>query len=286
MNDKEANSAMTYEERIRNARTGLSPSFLRLANFLLDSYTEAAFLTATELAHTIDIDPGTVVRFSQHLGYHGYPELQAEIRERVKRECFLELKFESNTTSEAAANALDEVVQTLKAFQRSFSVNLANKLITLLDEVERVILLAEGLAVPPANTLATYLEAAGYTVHRSNGSPAGLARAVAGARKRDMALAVCVNEDTPFIAEALAGAKDAGAHTVSLVANPSAQAAVSADIVLAGFSHPDPGVGQVVLESMVYALVRMLAHARPARFRGAEERVQAMTERLVGSTTS
>jgi DNA-binding MurR/RpiR family transcriptional regulator len=286
VNNKKAISAMTYEERIRNARNGLSPSFVRLANFLLDSYTEAAFLTATELAHTVDIDPGTVVRFSQHLGYRGYPELQAEIRERVRRECFLEVKTESNTPSEAAANALDEVVQTLRAVQRSFPVDVANKLITLLDEVERIILLAEGHADPPANTLAAYLEAAGYTVHRSSGSPSGLARAVAGVRKRDLALAVCVNEDTPYIAEALAGAKDAGAHTVSLVANPSSQSAISADIVLAGFSHPDPGVGQVVLESMVYALVRMLAHARPARFRGAEERVRAMTERLVGNTNS
>jgi len=284
--DPQADSAFSYEQRIREARPGFSPSFLRLASFLLDSYTESAFLTATELAHLIDIDPGTVVRFSQHLGYRGYPELQAEIRERVKRECFLDLTSESNSSSEAAANALDEVVQTLKAVQRSFPVDVANKFISLLDEVERVILLADEYALPPANTLAVYLEAAGYTVHRSNSSPAGLARAVAGARKRDLALAVCVGDETPLITEALAGAKDAGARTVSLVAIPSAQAAVSADLVLSGFAHPDPGVGQIVLESMVYVLIRMLAHARPARFRGAKERVQAMTERLVGNTTS
>ncbi|MEJ2549478.1 MAG: MurR/RpiR family transcriptional regulator [Anaerolineales bacterium] len=286
MTNLQTDSAFSYENRIREARSGFSPSFLRLANFLLDSYTESAFLTATELAHLIDIDPGTVVRFSQHLGYRGYPELQAEIRDRVRRECFLDLTTESNTPSEAAAKALDEVVQTLKAVQRSFPVELANKFISLLDEVERIILLTDEHAHPPANTLATYLEAAGYTVHCSNGSPAGLARAVAGARKRDLALAVCVCDETPFIAAALAGAKDAGARTVSLVAIPSAEAAVSADLVLSGFAHPDPGVGQIVLESMVYALIRMLAHARPARFRRAEERVQAMTERLVGNKTT
>ncbi|MEJ2571541.1 MAG: hypothetical protein P8Y98_13485, partial [Anaerolineales bacterium] len=174
MTNLQTDSAFSYENRIREARSGFSPSFLRLANFLLDSYTESAFLTATELAHLIDIDPGTVVRFSQHLGYRGYPELQAEIRDRVRRECFLDLTTESNTPSEAAAKALDEVVQTLKAVQRSFPVELANKFISLLDEVERIILLTDEHAHPPANTLATYLEAAGYTVHCSNGSPAGL----------------------------------------------------------------------------------------------------------------
>ena len=61
----------TYESRIRRARPGLSPSFIRLADFLLDSYAHAAFLTATELAHVLDVDPATVVRFSQQLGYRG-----------------------------------------------------------------------------------------------------------------------------------------------------------------------------------------------------------------------
>ncbi len=255
---------------------------MRLANYLLDSYTESAFLTATELAHALDVDPGTVVRFSQYLGYRGYPELQHEIRERVKKECFPDRNMESNTPSEAAVNALEEVIQILDAVRRSFPIAVAKDLINTLDNVERVILLAEGLAEPPANTLAAYLEAAGYTVHRSGGDPAGLARAIAGARKGDLALAVCVTEETPFIAQALAGAREAGARTAALVAAPSAESTLHADLILAGYASLEPGVGQIMLESMVYALLRMLAHARPGRFIGATERVQEMTQRLVG----
>ena len=43
----------SYVERIRNVRNDLSPSFERLAEFLLDSYTQAALLTATELGHSL-----------------------------------------------------------------------------------------------------------------------------------------------------------------------------------------------------------------------------------------
>ena len=75
-----------YEERIREIRSDLSPSFEVLANFLLDSYASASFLTATELAYSLDLDPATVVRFAQKLGYAGYPELQSEIQQRVKDE--------------------------------------------------------------------------------------------------------------------------------------------------------------------------------------------------------
>ena len=66
----------TYEERIRHERPEMSKSFARLADFLLDSYVEAAFMTASELAHSLNLDAATVVRFSQHLGYTGFPKLQ------------------------------------------------------------------------------------------------------------------------------------------------------------------------------------------------------------------
>ena len=55
---------MAYEERIRQARPNMSKSFAKLADFLLDEYVDAAFLTATELAAKLDLDAVTVLRFS------------------------------------------------------------------------------------------------------------------------------------------------------------------------------------------------------------------------------
>jgi DNA-binding MurR/RpiR family transcriptional regulator len=74
---------MSYEDRIRQERATMSKSFAKLADFLLDSYIEAAFMTASELAHELDLDAATVVRFAQTLGYKGFPDLQREIRQRV-----------------------------------------------------------------------------------------------------------------------------------------------------------------------------------------------------------
>src|SRR5512136_1704407 len=90
---------MTYEERIRRDRPTMSKSFAKLADFLLDSYIQASFMTASELAHVLNLDAATVVRFSQHLGYKGYPQLQREIRARVKRDLLLHPQNDGNLDS-------------------------------------------------------------------------------------------------------------------------------------------------------------------------------------------
>src|SRR5512138_2708038 len=80
---------MSYEDRIRQERSNMSKSFAKLADFLLDSYVEASFMTASELAQALNLDAATVVRFSQRLGYGGYPKLQKEIRQKVKGDLLL-----------------------------------------------------------------------------------------------------------------------------------------------------------------------------------------------------
>ena len=133
----------SYAERIRQVRADLSPSFERIADFLLDSYAQAALLTATELGHTLDIDTATVVRFAQQLGYKGYPELQREIRDKLKREFLGVTISEPKSASEAADNALSEIAQSLDLTRKTFPLEQAEALIIALDEAQRVILLAE-----------------------------------------------------------------------------------------------------------------------------------------------
>ena len=60
-----------------------------VARYIVDHLDEAAFQTAEELARRADTSSSTVVRFSQALGFDGYPELQQaaieEYRNRVAR---------------------------------------------------------------------------------------------------------------------------------------------------------------------------------------------------------
>jgi DNA-binding MurR/RpiR family transcriptional regulator len=275
----------SYETRIRETRSDFSPSFIRLADFMLDSYRQAAFLTATELAHLLDLDPATVVRFSQLLGYRGYPEFQREIREKVKKDLLIDRKIEPGTSAEAAETALREIVRNLEFTQRTFPIEAAEELITALDEVERVIVLAEGLAISSARCLASWLEAVGYTIHLAGGSPPALARAVAGAHKSDLAIAIEITQETPFIAHALSTIKGTGARTAAIFVTPSSELAHHADLILSASINPTPGIGQILLDGMVYTLIQMLMHARPGRFEKTYDRVRAITQSMIDGNT-
>jgi DNA-binding MurR/RpiR family transcriptional regulator len=56
-----------------------------VAQYIVDHLDEAAFQTAEELARRANTSSSTVVRFSQALGFEGFPELQHAAREEYRR---------------------------------------------------------------------------------------------------------------------------------------------------------------------------------------------------------
>jgi DNA-binding MurR/RpiR family transcriptional regulator len=56
-----------------------------VAQYIVDHLDEAAFQTAEELARRANTSSSTVVRFSQALGFDGFPELQQAARDEYRR---------------------------------------------------------------------------------------------------------------------------------------------------------------------------------------------------------
>jgi DNA-binding MurR/RpiR family transcriptional regulator len=56
-----------------------------VAQYIVDHLDEAAFQTAEQLARRANTSSSTVVRFSQALGFEGFPELQTAAREEYRR---------------------------------------------------------------------------------------------------------------------------------------------------------------------------------------------------------
>jgi DNA-binding MurR/RpiR family transcriptional regulator len=75
-----------FRERIAQHYARLGRNQKRIADFLTQEYREAAFMNGSALSQRLDVDPATVTRFAQRLGYAGYPELQHEVQELVKEE--------------------------------------------------------------------------------------------------------------------------------------------------------------------------------------------------------
>ena len=70
---------------IRTRFDEFSRSQKDVAQYIVDHLDEAAFQTAEELARRASTSSSTVVRFSQALGFEGFPELQQAARDEYRR---------------------------------------------------------------------------------------------------------------------------------------------------------------------------------------------------------
>lgn len=260
----------------------MSKSFARLADFLLDSYVEASFMTASELAHVLNLDAATVVRFSQHLEYKGFPQLQREIRARVKRDLLLRPQQAAVVDSADAlvANAMQELGRDLDRTRMSLSAETVMKLVEDIGQARRIILLADAPAQPVAYNLVYFLEQGGFPVYIARAGIADLARAIHTTTPQDLILAIDVSGHSPYIARTIEEAHNKNIHTAAIVSMASLASARAADVVLEARARPSIGIGIVAISSVIYALTETLRWRYAERFAGAEQAIYELTNRI------
>ena len=64
--------------------TSFSKGQKLIANYILQSYDKAAFMTASKLGKTVNVSESTVVRFAAELGFDGYPSMQKTLQEMIR----------------------------------------------------------------------------------------------------------------------------------------------------------------------------------------------------------
>src|SRR6188474_2865130 len=106
---------LTLSGYIRERFEEFSRSQKDVARYIVDHLEEAAFQTAEELARRADTSSSTVVRFSQALGFDGYPELQQAAIEEYRA---------TVATSGSAGGALFDFDHT--EFEASLAADHAN----------------------------------------------------------------------------------------------------------------------------------------------------------------
>lgn len=270
-----------YDERIRKAYPDLSKSFVRLADFLLDSYIDAAFMTATELGHAVDLDATTVVRFSQHLGYAGYPDLLRDIRDRVRDQIMARPQAaHKDTLASVVRTALQELRTIFGQTYLLLDVDIMARMVEKLGQVRRITLLPDVLAQPASYTLVNLLERGKFLVSVAQPSPTDMARMLQTAEKDDLLLAIDVSGDTPYIANALIEAHVRGVATAAIVGSASSQAARAVDFVLIVPAQPTLELRMMLVNGVVYALCQALRWRYTSRFAGVDQAVATLADKI------
>jgi len=119
-------------KRIQDNYTKLSKSQKIIAEYIINHYDKAAFMTAAKLGASINISESTVVRFANTLGYNGYPELQNALQELIKNKLTTVQRLEMTEETDEIAilnNVLKADIENIKE-----TINEINK-----DDFRRVV---------------------------------------------------------------------------------------------------------------------------------------------------
>ncbi|MDO4573312.1 MAG: MurR/RpiR family transcriptional regulator [Clostridia bacterium] len=71
-------------KKLKNGYMGFSKGQRKIADYIMNAYEEAAFMTAARLGGKVGVSESTVVRFAYELGLDGYPALQAALQELLR----------------------------------------------------------------------------------------------------------------------------------------------------------------------------------------------------------
>lgn len=273
---------MQYEQRIRRERAGMSKSFAKLADFLLDSYVEVSFMTASELAHALNLDAATVVRFSQHLGYRGFPQLQREIRQKVKGNLLIRPHTANSLESiaDVTSSAMRELNKDLEQTSVILDVLALEQLIYQIGQARRIIIVADAPAQPAAYNLLYFLEQGGFSVYIARTGAMDLARTIYTATPQDLIIAIDIAGHSPYIANSLTEAHLKNISTAAIVGAASLPSSRSADIVIAAQSHLSIASGMVVLNALIFLIAESLRWKYAERYAGTEKAIVDLSSRI------
>ncbi len=223
-----------YKERIREIYQHLSPGYRRIADFLLNSYHDAAFMTAAQVGRASDVDTTLVVRFAQRLGYPGFPELIADVQEDVKRDLrtVYEPGPEDNSPASMVRRALTQDRNNLEFMLLHMDSDTVQKVVEILAKAPRIFVAGEGSMSYIAGAIVARLVMLGFDAHVVSSELAGQAAITATLRPGDALVGLGSTPLTASVAVILKVARSVGAHTIGIVGSLTNPVASVAEHVL------------------------------------------------------
>jgi DNA-binding MurR/RpiR family transcriptional regulator len=210
--------------RIIERGPGLPKRLTQVATYALEHPDEIAFGTVASIAVEADVQPSTLVRFSQAMGYQGFSELQEVFRSRLRdRILNYEERIEQLRQHALSASKSHVIFQgfteaaekSINTLQERLEPKKLDHAVEILSKAETIYLLGLRRSFP----ISTYMSYAFGKLGVRNvliDAIGGLAQEELGfATKRDAVLAISF---TPYASETVALAQAAAARNVPIVA--------------------------------------------------------------------
>lgn len=153
---------MTFLNLIRQKKAVMSKGQIKIADYLLEHYEKAAFLTAMQLGNEVGVSESTVVRFASLFGMNGYPEFQQKLAGMVQEQLHsinrIEITDDNMNQEQVIQNVLhadaEKIKQTIEELDRNaFQVAIADIL-----SAKHIYIIGIRSCAPLASFLGYYLK--------------------------------------------------------------------------------------------------------------------------------
>jgi DNA-binding MurR/RpiR family transcriptional regulator len=229
----------TLRATILDRRQDLPKRIAQAAAHALDNPDDIAFGTAASIAASAGVQPSTLIRFAQLLGFDGFTAMQAVFRERLRERTSsyderlqaLRAKAETGAGSRAVLDGFVAAATTsLQDLSRSIDEAGLEKAVALLAKAETIHVLARRRSYPVASYIAYALGKLGVRTQLIE-SAAGLEAEMIGfAGARDAAVAVSFSPYAPATIEQAGALARQGVPVVAITDSSFSPLAESATV--------------------------------------------------------
>jgi len=225
------------EQRLAEAQTRLSPRRLRIIQAALENPDETFFLSSRALARRYRVDPATIVRTIQVLGYRQYADFLKDLREhfiqRVTPYRIVEATArEKGTVADHVRHSLERDLHNLDAVRSGLDPTRAVDLARRIHRARSVLVVGVDLAASLSWFFAYGLDALGFHAEAPVGSAGILQHKVRALTPRDLFVAISFGRALRATIDATMDARDRGVPTFGITDSDTTPVARSCDAYL------------------------------------------------------
>lgn len=269
------------ERRIADAIHALSPKQKQLARLILGKKYLVSFASASQIGQQVGASAATVVRFAQSLGYAGFSELQAAIREELPTYLTAVRRIEKQlATYPPPGNIPQQVFHTdisnIERTADSLSMSQLDGALSEIIQARHILVVGCGLSAAPALFLGHSLKVIGFETQIATDGGLSMALDTAQLGPGTLLIAIDLWRYVRSTLEAVHSAKRYGAQVIVVTDSSVSPMAQVADYVFEvatdGTAH---SLSPTAAISLLNVLIAALSYRVPEQVMESLRRVDA-----------
>ena len=222
-------------ERLNHSGRKLSKGHRRIAQYIVEHYDKAVFMTASRLGESVGVSESTVVRFAAVLGYEGYPQLQRALQELVSHRLTAVQRFEMSSEIDPNAvlrTVLKSDMQNIRATVEELDNHAFEEGVKRILNAKEIYVIGLRSAAPLAQFLGYYLNYIFDRVHLVSSAATDVFEEIARISEADVVIGISFPRYSTRTVKAMRFARSCGAQVISITDGPMSPLREVSDVCL------------------------------------------------------